>query len=209
MNTKNDKNESLEYHRLLLNLHIDNFKSIAKSQARSMWVIVVLISFSLLITNTHGSNLNIPFFNLPISVHILHIIMPPLLSFILWQFMGSLRALNHSVKNIEFRMRKIYCDNLDLRIGDIDTSVNPVDFITYNMKEYLEPGTEEKIKYNWRHFPYALFILLFLVIKIWISTMYTVATYYKVFFAFLIILDFIVCFSLFKKRISLFIMGRE
>ena len=90
-----------------------------------------------------------------------------ILSLIFWEFVGSLRAVRSSYRNIHYRLENLGYHWNELRIYDIDTELNFFDLITFNFQKYLKPGIiESETRFRLKHLPYGIFALAFICLKI-------------------------------------------
>jgi hypothetical protein len=188
--------------------YYDHLISVSKVQARLAWIVFILLIFSVLLLEQGRQYLTIPFINLDFSVEILQIILPIVLSFIFWEYLGSFNAVSISVKNIQFRMKNLEYKADEFNLYNIDTYLNFLDIITFNFKKHVIPGTKNEIKkYDWRHLPYLSYSLIFISVKIYLLINYNVIQFFKCVFGVLIIIDIIFAFPLIKDRIKRFFNG--
>ena len=228
---ENDTNER-EKNIFYLNWYYENFKSISKAQARTIFLIFILCFFSISILfkgQTYRSeNYVFPIIGIQISIDFLYYTLPLAITLLILQFTGSLRSAKFAIKNIEYRLDKLNWritsgensknegDNSknrleELRLYDIDTNLNFFDYLIYNYRGYYSPGEkapEKKIP-DFSQLPYVLVVVFYLSIKIIIYYAYPFSTleywsYYRYFLYFSFIIDLVVSLPLLANRLGLF-----
>ena len=205
----NTESKKIESEKQYLTWYYYHLISLSKVQARLAWIIFILLIFSMLLIEARKKYLTIPFINLDFCVTTLQIILPIIMSFIFWEYLGSMKATSLSVKNIRFRMEKLGYNVNEFSLYDIDTYLNFLDIITFNFKKHINPGLKNKFKkYNWRHLPYLFYALIFIATKILLLVYYDVTQFVKYSFVLLIIFDFIFARPLIVDRIKKFFIGK-
>ena len=216
---ENDTNER-EKNIFYLNWYYENFKSISKSQARTIFYIFILCFFSISLLFRKYESLNefydFPIIGIEISIDFLYYVLPLAITLFIVQFTGSLRSAKFAIENIEFRLKKLNwktsSHGSDLRLYDIDTNLNFLDYLVYNFRGYTPPGAEEKKKKipNFRELPYVFFAVFYLSTKIIMYLTFPYESlkywpYFKYFICTSFFIDFIVSLPLIFDRLKNFI----
>jgi len=200
MNNENEK----QY----LNWYYENLKGISKLQARLSWIILILLIFAVLINKQNEVFLKIPLINLEIDVFIIQLVTPLILSLIFWEYLGSMKAAGNAVENIKFRLRNLNYNEKEFHLYDIDTYLTFLDIISFNFRKYINPSkNRDDKKYDWRHLPYLIYVLIFIITKVYILFDYCFGLYINIYFGVLILLDIIFASSVIKNRITRFLKG--
>jgi hypothetical protein len=200
---------SKDIQKLFLSWYYNNLMSISKSQARYAWIIFILSMLARTInTAKDQAPIKMPIINIPLQINVVFVLLPIALSFIFWAFFGTSRAIRISINNMKYRLKQLGYNPDDLKLYDIDTDLNPFDFITFNFRKYEEPGGKiESHRFNWRHLPYLSFIIFYYYVKIFIIHKYPVNIIFKIIFIILIILDVIFSCDFISRRIKKFFVG--